>query len=560
VTAPIEVLGRTAEELQLKKNTHIGMDIQFDWERRDAFVQQPNGSLFSWSERYQCLAHLIFGVVNESSVPVKLTIVEEFRDIEWKDKEPLIERLKAEGFVKEVFPLHDEKQRCELLHNWAYNWMGLTSQPIDAIYSYFGAKVATYFAFLGMYTKWLLFPSVLGIFFHSVNFGSWQVAVLSIFSMIVVSWSVLFLQFWRRKNAALLLRWNVSRPGNVEPGSRPTESEQRALNQLTPGGVIIGSNNMPLNEQRTALDRHEWRENLKSLRNNVIVISGILCLQLPFELTYTHLNHIIESQIWKYVLTALYLLIIQYYTKFGGNLAERLVKTQHYDSREARADGLVYKVFGLYFMQNYIGLFYHALFHRDIELLRTFLIQRLIVSQVLNNVLENLGPYVKYRYTKYFAIKRKHKKGSLHQHTSRIEKEYMKPSYTASVGEGVEDGLFDDFLELALQYGMVTMFACAFPLVFLFAAVNNLTEIRTDSLKLLAMLRRPIPRAASSIGAWLNIFEFLGVIAICSNCALLVCLHDRDGKWEIEPGLATFVFIEHVLLLMKFGFSFLVPE
>ena len=36
---------------------------------------------------------------------------------------------------------------------------------------------------------------------------------------------------------------------------------------------------------------------------------------------------------------------------------------------------------------------------------------------------------------------------------------------------------------------------------------NNVTEIRADALKLLAMLKRPVPRAAATIGAWLNIFQ-----------------------------------------------------
>jgi hypothetical protein len=39
------------------------------------------------------------------------------------------------------------------------------------------------------------------------------------------------------------------------------------------------------------------------------------------------------------------------------------------------------QVFGLYFMQSYIGLFYHASLYRDILALRKVLIQRLIVSQ-----------------------------------------------------------------------------------------------------------------------------------------------------------------------------------
>lgn len=36
---------------------------------------------------------------------------------------------------------------------------------------------------------------------------------------------------------------------------------------------------------------------------------------------------------------------------------------------------------------------------------------------------------------------------------------------------------------------------------------NNIMEIRTDALKLLVILRRPVPRAAATVGAWLHIFK-----------------------------------------------------
>lgn len=49
-------------------------------------------------------------------------------------------------------------------------------------------------------------------------------------------------------------------------------------------------------------------------------------------------------------------------------------------------------------------------------------------------------------------------------------------------------------------------------------------------------------------------------MAICTNCVLLVCLYDQEGKWRIEPGLAAILIMEHVLLLIKFGFSHFVPE
>ncbi|KHN20165.1 Anoctamin-like protein, partial [Glycine soja] len=104
------------------------------------------------------------------------------------------------------------------------------------------------------------------------------------------------------------------------------------------------------------------------------------------------------------------------------------------------------------------------------------------------------------------------------------------------------------------------VFCCAFPLAFAFAAVNNLMEIRTDALKLLVILRRPVPRVVARVGVWLNIFQFLILMSICTNCAILAWLYDEEGKWKIEPGLAAILIMEHVLLLTKFGFSRFIPE
>lgn len=50
---------------------HAGLDVVFDWERRDAFSRQPLGdALFSWTERYHCLTTLINTVVRFSNASV----------------------------------------------------------------------------------------------------------------------------------------------------------------------------------------------------------------------------------------------------------------------------------------------------------------------------------------------------------------------------------------------------------------------------------------------------------------------------------------------------------
>ncbi|XP_028068673.1 anoctamin-like protein At1g73020 isoform X2 [Camellia sinensis] len=560
LAAPLETLGRAAAELQLKKRTHFGMDLPFEWDEAEAFVRQPDGSLFSWCERYHCYHHIIYGVVNKSKSVI--TLKSDGKEFHWKSGESLVRKLELEGIVKEVFPLHDEIKRKWLLRNWALNWWDVTRQPLDEIYSYFGTKIAIYFAFLGMYTRWIFFPAIFGVTLQLVDFGSWQLLVLPVFFISIISWAVLFFQFWKRKNSALLARWQISCPFGEDPGYNFLEMEWSSFQ--SPVELIKKWGNDKTKEKEL-FQRKEWFGCLMRFRNDAIIILSIICLQLPFELAYAHLYEVIGSDLMKFGLTVVYLFAIQYFNKIGGKISVRLIKYENNESTEYKADSLIYKVFGLYFMQSYIGIFYHVLLHRNFATLRQVLIQRLIVSEVLENLMENSLPYMKYSYKKYRAIrkKRKREKGlstGKTQFIYRVEKEYLKPTYSASVGAELEDGLFDDFLELALQFGMIMMFACAFPPAFVFAALNNITEIRTDALKLLVMFKRPIPRAAATIGAWLNIFQFLMVMSICTNCALLVCLYDQEGKWKIEPGLAAILIIEHVLLLIKFVFSRLVPE
>ncbi|XP_054784320.1 anoctamin-like protein At1g73020 isoform X3 [Prosopis cineraria] len=524
LAAPLETLGRAAYELQIKKRTHIGMDLQFQAEDVDAFVRQPDGSIFSWCERFQCYYHLIYGIVN--SVGSAKTLKFDGREIRWESGENLLQKLESENIVKQVFPLHDEKKRHKLLKSWALHWWDFTNQPIDEIYSYYGAKIAIYFAFLGMYTRWLLFLAVFGLVLGFVDFG-----------------------------------WSIDSSVTADQGCKIPGGKGISL-QLTNEHIkLLETDKM---KEKEVFQRYEWFGRLLRFRNDAIIIISIICLQLPFELAYAHLYEVVDSDVIKFGLTALYLLAIQYITQFCGKVSVMLIKYENNENTEKGADSLVYKVFGLYFMQTYIGIFYHALLHRNFLTLRKVLVQRLLLSEVLENLLENTLPYFKYSYKKYWVRhKKKKEKGEMTgriQFTHRAEKEYLKPAYKASISEELEDGLFDDFLELALQFGMIMMFACAFPPAFAFATVNNLMEIRTDALKLLAILRRPVPRAAATVGAWLNIFQFLIVMSICTNCALLVWLYDQEGKWSIEPGLAAILVMEHVLLLIKFGFSRLVPE
>ncbi|KAK4361843.1 hypothetical protein RND71_017084 [Anisodus tanguticus] len=534
-----------------------GVDLQFHWDEVEAYERQPDGSLFSWFERYCCYRHIIYGIVNTSNSTVILK--SDGNKVHWEPGEPLLRKLESVGIVKEVFPVHDEKKRKQLLRSWALNWWDFTAQPIDDICNYYETKIASYFVFLGMYTRWMLFPAAFGLTVQLVDFGSLQLFVLSSLFISIISWAVLFFQFWKRKNSALLVSYLDSRlficislPGVQVQMNYPAGADNGSISEgewyhfHSPVELMKkqGADKPDKPREKEAFQREEWLGHFMRFRNDAMIILSIICLQLPFELAFAHVYEgLPETGVLpnKVELRSVYILPSPdprcgislgfrypgYFNKIGGKISVKLVKYENNKNIERRADSWVYKV--------------------------------------LENMLENSLPYLKYSFKKYRAVgnKRKRENGTSSEKTqymSRVEKEYLKPDYSARIGEELEDGLFDDFLELALQFGMIMMFACAFPLGFAFATLNNITEIRTDALKLLAILRRPIPRPDASIGAWLNIFQFLIVMSICTNCILLVCLYDHEGKWKISPGLAAILIMEHVLLLIKFVFSRIVPE
>ena len=63
-------------------------------------------------------------------------------------------------------------------------------------------------------------------------------------------------------------------------------------------------------------------------------------------------------------------------------------------------------------------------------------------------------------------------------------------------------GTFDDYLELFLQFGYVSLFSCVYPLAAAFAVLNNLTEVNSDALKMCRVFKRPFSEPSANIGVW----------------------------------------------------------
>jgi len=126
------------------------------------------------------------------------------------------------------------------------------------------------------------------------------------------------------------------------------------------------------------------------------------------------------------------------------------------------------------------------------------------------------------------------------------------------------ESTFNDYNEIAIQFGYITMFAAAFPLAPFAAFINNTVEMRTDGLKLLKANQRPHPRSANSIGNWQEIMQIIACLSILTNCLLVFTtsssIHIITGNLDGFQKLAFAVAIEHILFALKYLVAKVIPD
>uniref|UniRef100_A0AC34GSS8 Anoctamin n=1 Tax=Panagrolaimus sp. ES5 TaxID=591445 RepID=A0AC34GSS8_9BILA len=90
--------------------------------------------------------------------------------------------------------------------------------------------------------------------------------------------------------------------------------------------------------------------------------------------------------------------------------------------------------------------------------------------------------------------------------------------------------LFDEYLEMVIQFGFITLFVAAFPLAPFFALINNIMEIRLDAYKFIVTSRKPMPAQAKNIGIWLTILDILSNLAVICNAFVIAFTSDFIPK------------------------------
>jgi hypothetical protein len=230
-------------------------------------------------------------------------------------------------------------------------------------------------------------------------------------------------------------------------------------------------------------------------------------------------------------------------------------------------DALITKVFLFQFCNSYSSLFYIAFVKSSAETcgdggpgacLDELYLQLLIVfgTRLVTGTIMELGiPWAKAYWSRRQAMKHNDAK-----QLSAIEHQYALEEYG-------DDGLFEDYAEMSVQFGFATLFAPACPIAPVLALFSNYVKIRVGALQLCCNTRRPFPKGAADIGSWYTILSIMATVAVTTNAALLAFtskLFRGDeatyGRLSRYSRVWIFLLFEHAVLILRFALETLIPE
>ncbi|XP_072495672.1 anoctamin-9 isoform X2 [Notamacropus eugenii] len=463
------------------------------------------------------------------------------------------------------FPLH-EREEC-LWNSWA-RWRDIFQrQPIDKIRNCFGEKVALYFAWLGWYTVMLVPAAVAGLVVFLSGFSLFHASQISkevcdandtimcplqdhqrkywrlsetctfaklthlfdnegtvFFAIFMALWATVFLELWKRERAHTASHWNLY--------GWDEDQEELALE-------LINNPNYQLRKHQ-----HSY------LRSSAILLCSLVMICLLIGMAHVlvlyrvmatvFFSHsalpFLEQQLTTAVVATgalVHYMTIVVMTKVNKKVALKLCDFEKPRTFSERESNFTVKFFTFQFFTHFSSLIYTAFFlgringhpgnqvriggqwrleecHPSGCMMDLFVQMAIIMGlkQTLSNCVEYLSPWLTYRIRKL-----KDWPQSRRLHDPSLE-EWLK---NYSLKEVNVFSLFDEFMEMMIQYGFTTIFVAAFPLAPLLALFSNIFEIRLDAIKMVRLQRRLVPRKANDIGTWLQVLEAIGVLAVIAN-------------------------------------------
>lgn len=403
-----------------------------------------------------------------------------------------------------------------------------------------------------------------------------QHALTAAYAVCLVLWAAWCVEAWKRREARCALDWGTLALVDAELDGAPRVGFRGTLRVFSP---LTRQNEWCFPPQRRAL------------RYALTVPATLTCLAVVGADMYVWLwayyaavrrwsgGTLLETALQQ-LPTAGYCLSVAALSALYRPIAAALTEYENYRTSEAHRNALIVKRVLFEMANNFSTLYYIAFCNRDLAELRSYLLQLLVVFQIIFQLIESAGPALGRALGRLLGRRKRREAAASRLRAAAAASAPSSPTLGADAASAAERAAlladvetqlelppydpFDDFVELAVQFGNVLLFAAVLPIAPVFALANNLPEIRADALKLMRSHRRPAhadgARQVHGIGAWLVAFQVITGCAALTNLALLTYIYGWLEHLEPSGRLVVFLSGQQLVLGAMAVLALLAPK
>ncbi|CAB0010579.1 unnamed protein product [Nesidiocoris tenuis] len=365
------------------------------------------------------------------------------------------------------------------------------------------------------------------------------------FAIFMSFWATTFLELWKRRQAVIAWEWDLQ---YTEEDEEPRPEFEASVKTFRINPVTRQKEPYMPPAQRA------WRYTItvSTVFFMILVVCAAVLGTIVYRLSVVNYIYLSSDKFIKKhakIFTSitgatLNLITIMILTRLYGEIAIWLTNQENPRTQIEYEDSYTFKIYFFEFMNFYSSLIYIAFFKgrffsypgdqdsRSSEFARIkgdvcdpagclfeLCIQLAIImvgKQLFNNFLELAYP----------AMINWWRKRAQKSQTKDKSRAYTRWEQDYQLQDPGRLALFEEYLEMVLQYGFVTLFVAAFPLAPFFALINNIGEIRLDAFKMVAQSRRPLAERVEDIGAWYGILQGVTYCAVVSNAFVIAYTSD----------------------------------
>ncbi|CAF1211952.1 unnamed protein product [Rotaria sp. Silwood1] len=415
-------------------------------------------------------------------------------------------------------------------------------------------------------------------------------------TLLNIIWATGFLIFWRRRQAEIAYKWNTLDMEQIEETRSTYKGELRR-------SPITGQLEVYYPNWKRLLFR--LFVTIPMIGINIILVSFLILIIIRFQswidrqLKIGRLPNLMSlTELLPKILLAL---ITTIFSDVYKRISRWLTNQENYREQRIHDDQMIAKLFACSCVNSYFSVFYIAFFTHKYIRLSHQLTTIFVMKQFWGNIKEAVIPYIvsnthlsvliqmnkkeRIRYAERKDLNKELKRILDEWENSRLNKSEQRKENQDYTTKAVDDiltdnslnrrrsltfetlslsqaeiecsqpkwpDLYEDYLEIVIQFGYIIFLSTLFPLAAFFSLLNNLIEIRTDAFKLCMIYQRPFSQRVKDIGNWQKIMEYMVIVAIIINC---IFCSVRGVFRRLVPDLPfaveifVLVCIEHLLIL-----------